>query len=101
MLTGGDVVITGRCRMTNVILLASCWAIVSCDLIAAPCTSEEAAGISLTVIDSVTKGPVLSDSILVVTTDGSYADTARFSNRSPDPVTVVGLAFGRKGTYAL
>jgi hypothetical protein len=52
-------------------------------------------------VDSATMGLVLVDSILVTATDGSYADSARFTNIRPDPVDIVGLAYERRGVYDL
>jgi hypothetical protein len=76
------------------VLLAS-----GCDFVFAPCTSNEKAGITITMMDSVTQGPVVADSVTVMIVDGSYADTIRFTNVRPDPVTHLPLALERPGVY--
>src|SRR5687768_6316229 len=74
-------------------------ALAGCNAITAPCEDIERDGILLTIVDSATLGPVLADSIMVKTTDGSYTDSLRFTNLRPDPVTWVGLAPERRGVY--
>jgi hypothetical protein len=67
--------------------------------IVAPCEDVERPAIALIVLDLATQGPLGSDSIVVVTADGSYSDTIRFTNVRPDPVTHLQLAHERPGLY--
>jgi hypothetical protein len=70
-----------------------------CNSIMAPCDTSRKAGIVLTVLDSATHGHVPADSIIVIARDGGYADSVRFTNVRPDPVTDVPLAYERAGEY--
>ena len=72
----------------------------ACDWIAAPCESNALFGVQVTLTDSVTLGPVLADTVWARATDAAYVDSVRFSNSDrPDPVTSLGFALERAGTY--
>ncbi len=84
-------------RQLGVLTIAA--AVCGCNSIMAPCDSSKKAGIVLTVLDSLTEGPVSADSVVVVARDGAYADSVQFTNVRPDPVTEVALAYERAGEY--
>jgi hypothetical protein len=73
--------------------------LIGCNSIVAPCDTSERAGIALSILDSVTQGPVLVDSLRIVVSDGAYSDTVQFTNVRPDPITELPLALERPGLY--
>jgi hypothetical protein len=87
--------------LNNVACILLLLLLSGCNLNIGPCEADRRAGIALSILDSIARGPVLVDSIRVTATDGSFADTMRFTNLRPDPVTGVGLAWEREGVYNL
>lgn len=85
--------------MTRCLLLVGLVALAACNGITAPCDASERPGILLSIVDSASQGPILADSVRVVARDGEYADSLRFTNIRPDPVTDVTLALEREGEY--
>jgi hypothetical protein len=87
-------------HMTRVALpLLAAVVFSACNEITGPCDATGKAGISLSIVDSASHGPVLVDPIKVIAVDGAYSDSVRFSNLRPDPVTIILLAMERKGVY--
>ncbi len=66
-----------------------------------PCEANVRFGISITLTDSITGGPVIADEITAIATSSHYADTLQFSNVRPDPLTQLVIVEDRAGTYSL
>jgi len=73
----------------------------ACDIlgIGVVCESYAAPGISVTLMDSETHGPVLAGNAVVVARQGAFADTMTFVIEPSLYNVGVGLAYERTGTY--
>ena len=75
-------------------------AVAGCNLITAPCAGPAWPALSVTVVDSVSGGPISGVAGMVIATDGAYADTVEFP-AVERPRTAAGLAEEREGTYTV
>lgn len=82
-------------RMKSIIPLIIGLALAACDTFGVVCTSDRRPGIAVMVLDSSTSAPVVSDSVLVIASEGMYADTARPISDTAEAF----LAYERAGTY--
>lgn len=62
------------------------------------CTSELRAGISVTIVDGTTGGPLLEEHVTVTATEGTYTETVHPPILPGSPRTA-GLVHERTGTY--
>lgn len=65
------------------------------------CTTEARAAISITVVDSLTGQPTAFTGLFARAVDGTYADSASFFTNPGSGAVSTGLAYERKGTYAV
>lgn len=74
-------------------------ALLGCELFEEDCSLIIANNMQITLRDSVTNDPIVADSIVVITTDGAYADTIRLSMPVLVSIPQVRVRGERAGTY--
>lgn len=71
------------------------FALAACDSFGVACTSDSRPGIAVMVLDSSTRTPLVSNSVLVIASEGMYADTAQAVSENAETF----LVYERAGTY--
>ncbi len=89
---------------TTYVIVLLAFATASCDVFAPDraCPAIAIPGINVSPVDSVTNAAVPITDVMVIATDGVYADTVSAADFAPgSTVPSVGLAYERRGTYTL
>lgn len=81
--------------------LVTGFALTGCQLLGVgrECDSSLTMGITVTVVDSTAGSPISSSEVLVIASDGAYADTATSANSLPSRLFFV--VEDRRGTYTV
>lgn len=85
----------------TVCLLSLLTAVAGCDPIFGICETYAVSAIGVTVVDSVTAGPLTADTIWGRARDGEYVDSMLIStiDRDEPPITSFAFALERPGVY--
>jgi hypothetical protein len=72
-----------------------------CESLVGICETYGVSAIGVVIVDSVTQGPLVADTIWGRARDGSYVDSVLFSTigRTEPPITSLAFATERKGVY--
>ncbi len=75
--------------------------VTACDILGVEkkCATYAVPAVSVVLMDSVSNGPVLSGSAIVIATSGTYSDTARVNIEPRNYNLGIPVAFERPGTY--